>query len=74
VDNSRNRSYECLNTLHVVGTALVFAPIIIALPAILYAAISGKSIGIDVGEAQVRFRFDDNSRIYHHWLCFNKEI
>lgn len=51
MDNSRNRSDECLNTLHVVGTALLFAPIIIALPVILYAAISGKGIGIDVGEA-----------------------
>ena len=51
MDNSKNKSDECLNTLHVVGTAILFAPIIIALPAILYAAISGKGIGIDVGEA-----------------------
>lgn len=74
MDNSRNKSDECLNALHVVGTALLFTPIIIALPAILYAAIFGKSIGMDVGEAQVRFRFDDTSRISHYGLRFDKEI
>lgn len=49
MDNSKNKSDECLNALQVVGTVLLFTPIIIAIPAILYAAISGKGIGMDVG-------------------------
>jgi len=51
MNNSKNKSDGCLNARQVVGTVPLFTPLIIAMPAILYAAISGKNIGIDVGEA-----------------------
>lgn len=51
MNNSKNKSDECLNALQVVGTVLLFTPIIIALPAIFYAVISGKNLGIDAVEA-----------------------
>ena len=39
-------SRECLNSLRVIGTILIFTPLLVALPAILYAVITGKNVGI----------------------------
>ena len=41
----------CLNSLRVMGTILIFTPLIVVLPAILYAVTTGKSVSLGGGSA-----------------------
>ncbi len=41
----------CLNSLKVMGTILIFTPLIVAMPAILYAVTTGKSVSLGGGSA-----------------------
>ncbi|MCZ7381337.1 MAG: hypothetical protein O8C64_07190 [Candidatus Methanoperedens sp.] len=42
-----------LNAIEVIGKILIFTPLIVALPLILYAIVSGKNVGI--GDAGAGF-------------------
>ncbi len=44
-------SRECLNSLRVMGTILTFTPLIVALPFIAYAVITGKNVSLGDGSA-----------------------
>ena len=41
----------CLNSLRVMGTILIFTPLIVALHTILYAVTTGKSVSLGDGSA-----------------------
>ena len=42
---------DCFNSLRVMGTILIFTPLIVSLPALFYAVVTGKSVSLGDGGA-----------------------